>query len=171
MAGSPRSHYERRELERLFELQPRAAQKLLEALPTVRAGTSYLVERDALLSLLDAVQQADDPAAVLAAARSRVAVPARRALRQLVPDDRPQTTWENLPASLTFSPGEVRLSFTRIEELAAALAALASLLERELESFADRYEPRQEPASIDEQEDAEALFYELRLLEAGSNDL
>ena len=110
VAGSPRSHYERRDLERLFEIQPRAAQKLLAALPTFQVGTSHLVERDALLALLDAVQQADDPAAVLTSSRARRGGPARRTLRQLVPDDRPHTTWESLPASLTLSPGEVRVS-------------------------------------------------------------
>ena len=167
VAGSPRSHYERRELERLFEIQPRAAQKLLEALPTVQVGTSYLVERDALLALLDAVHEADDPAAVLTAARDRRNSPARRTLRQLVPNDRPHSAWETLPASLTLAPGEVRLTFTRVEELAAALAALASLLDRELEAFADRFEPRgqEESASMEECEDAEALVRELELLE------
>ena len=167
VAGSPRSHYGRRELERLFEVQPRAAQKLLAALPTVQIGTSYLVERDALLALLDAVQQADDPAAVLTSARNRRSTPAPRTLRQLLPDDRPPTTWETLPASLTLVPGEVRVTFASVEELAAALAALASLLDRDLEAFAERFEPRvrEEPASIEECEDAEALVRELELLE------
>ncbi len=167
VAGSSRSHYERRELERLFEIQPRAAQKLLSALPTVQVGTSYLVERDALLALLDAVHEADDPAAVLTAARVRSVAPARRTLRQLVPNDRPHTTWETLPASLTLAPGEVRVTFTRVEELAAALAALASLLDRELEAFAERFEPRgpEKSASMEECEDAEALVRELELLE------
>ena len=167
MAGSPRSHYERRELERLFEIQPRAAQKLLEALPTVQVGTSHLVEREALLGLLEAVQQADDPAAVLTAARVRRAGPARRTLRQLVPDDRPHTTWETLPASLTLGPGEVRVTFARVEELAAALAALASLLDRDLEDFAERFELRSEAVPDEKgRQDVDALFAELKQMEA-----
>ena len=168
VAGSPRSHYERRDLERLFEIQPRAAQKLLAALPTVRVGTSHLVERDALVALLDRVQQADDPATVLTSSRVRRGTPTGRTLRQLVPDDRPHTTWETLPASLTLAPGEVRVTFASVEELAAALAALASLLDRELEAFAERFEPRaqEEPASMVECEDAEALLRELEWLEA-----
>ena len=72
---------------------------------------------------------------MLSAARVRRGGPARRTLRQLVSDDLPQTTWETLPAALTLSPGEVRLTFARIEELAAALAALASLLDRDLEAL------------------------------------
>ncbi len=173
VAGSPRSHYARPDLERLFEIQPRSAQKLLEALPTLGIGTSHLAARDDLLALLDAMRDADDPAAVLALAqtKARAPAPSRRSLRQLLPADLPPAGWETLPAALTLAPGEVKITFTRVEELAAALAALASLLEHELEVFAERFEVRQEPPSIDEQEDAEALLRELRLLEAGSSDL
>ncbi len=50
---SVRSHYDRHDLQRLFELQPRAAQKLIEMLPAVTVGTSRLVEREALASFLE----------------------------------------------------------------------------------------------------------------------
>jgi hypothetical protein len=50
--NSVRSHYDRNDLERLFEVQPRSAQLLLELLPTVRLGRSLLVEREALASSL-----------------------------------------------------------------------------------------------------------------------
>lgn len=52
-ANSVRSHYDRRNLEQLFELQPSAAQKLLELLPVVPVGTSHLVEREVLAGFLD----------------------------------------------------------------------------------------------------------------------
>jgi len=58
--NSVRSHYDRHDLERLFELQPRAAQKLLEFLPTVTLGTSRLLEREALAKFLDGVRAAED---------------------------------------------------------------------------------------------------------------
>ena len=41
--NSVRSHYDRNDLERVFEVQPRSAQLLLELLPTVRLGRSLLV--------------------------------------------------------------------------------------------------------------------------------
>jgi len=47
-----------RDLQRLFELQPRAAQKFIEMLPAVTIGTSRLVEREALASFLERVQEA-----------------------------------------------------------------------------------------------------------------
>jgi hypothetical protein len=46
IANSVRSHYDRRDIEALFELQRRAAQKLVEMLPIVRIGTSHLIQRD-----------------------------------------------------------------------------------------------------------------------------
>ena len=44
VASSVRSHYERKEIESLFLVQPRAAQLLLEMLPTTAVGRSRLVE-------------------------------------------------------------------------------------------------------------------------------
>ena len=46
VANSVRSHYDRRDIEALFELHPRTAQKLVKMLPTVRIGTSHLIELD-----------------------------------------------------------------------------------------------------------------------------
>jgi hypothetical protein len=164
VAGSPRSHYGRGDFERLFELQPRAAQKLIEQMSSVPIGTSRLVEREALLAFLDSVRDAGHPARVPPRANSNPA--SKRSLRQLVPHDLPPTSWETLPEALSLAPGEVRISFTRVEELAAALAALASLLDRELEAFADRYEIRPEPAPEQERQDVERMFAELRQMEA-----
>ena len=88
-----------------------------------------------------------------------------RSLRQLVPHDLPPASWEALPESLSLAPGEVRISFTRVEELAAALVALASLLDRDLETFADRYEIRPKLVPEEERQDIEGIFAELRQME------
>ncbi len=50
---------------KLFKLQPRAAQKLLELQPTVQVGTSRLVERETLSGLLKRVRDADDTTELL----------------------------------------------------------------------------------------------------------
>lgn len=60
VANSVRSHYDRRDLGHLFELQPRAAQKLLELLPSVQIGTSRLIEREVLASFLNRVRETED---------------------------------------------------------------------------------------------------------------
>jgi hypothetical protein len=139
--NSVRSHWGRREIERLFELQPRAAQKLLEALPSVTLGTARFVEREALGEFLEKIAQADDASAVLAEYQaSRLPAP-RRSLRTLVPRDMEPATLASLPAQLHVEAGRLEIQFTRMEELAEALAALAQVLTDDLEGFARLYEP------------------------------
>jgi hypothetical protein len=42
--NSVRSHYERKDIERLFQLQPRAAQALIQGIaPSARVGRSFLL--------------------------------------------------------------------------------------------------------------------------------
>jgi len=89
VANSVRSHYDRRDLEQLFELQPRAAQKLIEILPSVPIGTSRLVERSDLAHFLDRVRKTDDTAALFETLRqenlppqSALAGPARPCSRR-----------------------------------------------------------------------------------------
>ena len=165
--NSVRSHYQRSELERLFELQPRSAQLLMDAMPTIGIGRSRLVERDHLLSFLEQVREAGDPAQVIERARSQRAAPSRRTLRQLVAYDEAPATWETLPASLTLSPGQVVIQFDRIEDLARSLLALASLLDQDLEEFANRYELRPLVQPTEGAEDVVAMFKELEAIEAG----
>ena len=100
--NSVRSHYERRDLEQLFSLQPRAAQLLMDALPTVPIGRSRLVEREALRSLLAEIRQAEDPSGVLEAARRQGKAPSRRKLRELLPHDHPPAAGTRCqPASIS----------------------------------------------------------------------
>ena len=66
VAGSARSHYDRKDLQQLFEIQPRSAQNLMAALPTVPIGRARLVDRETLNNFLEQLQQADDPAQAFA---------------------------------------------------------------------------------------------------------
>jgi hypothetical protein len=78
VTGSARSHYDRRDLEKLFELQPRAAQKMLEMLPTVQVGTSRLVDREVLANFLEGVRDADNTETYLEQTRLAKAVVSHR---------------------------------------------------------------------------------------------
>ena len=69
VAGSARSHYDRKDLQQLFEIQPRSAQNLMAALPTVPIGRARLVDRETLSNFLEQLQQADDPAQAFAEIR------------------------------------------------------------------------------------------------------
>jgi hypothetical protein len=71
VAESVRSHYTCSDIERLFEIQPRSAQMLMNNLPTVRIGKNLLVEREALAGWLGRLATADDPVRELASIRTQ----------------------------------------------------------------------------------------------------
>jgi hypothetical protein len=130
VANSVRSHYDRRDLEALFELQPRAAQKLLEMLPTVRVGTSHRVEREALGSFLERVQESEDTTKLFAQVRGEKAEISRRKVRSLVRRDVEPVGLTSLPDSISLSRGRLEVRFRTVEELAQAMYTLARSRER-----------------------------------------
>jgi hypothetical protein len=165
--NSVRSHYERKDIERLFELQPRAAQVLIQGLsPAAKVGRSYLLAHTDLERFLDRVHQGTDPASLLA---PRSAPTPRRRLRELVQVDHLPATLDTAPGNISFAPGHLTISFASMEELAGALLALAEILDSP-EQFAaveQRYVPF--PAEAEhgdkDHEDVEKLFVELQALE------
>jgi hypothetical protein len=166
VANSVRSHYGRRDLEQLFELQPRAAQKLLELLPVVPVGTSHLVEREVLAGFLDRVRDADDVPALIDQIRQEKAQASRKKLRSLVRRDLDPVDLTSLPESVGLSRGRLEVSFRSVEELAESLLIVARILETDGDRFAQEFEPEQpepEPADADE---IEELFAELERMEA-----
>jgi len=150
---SVRSHYACSDLERLFEVQPRSAQMLMNNLPTVRIGKSLLVEREALAGWLGRLVTADDPARELASMRTESKPPiVRRKLRELVQRD--VAAGESaLPANVHLETGSLAVTFTTVEDLATALWRLAMLLEEDLDGFALLYEPA--PETDDDQEETQ----------------
>jgi hypothetical protein len=140
VTNSVRSHYDRHDLEGLFELQPRAAQKLLEMLPSVQVGTSRLVDREVLAGFLDRVREADDVPALYEKIRAEKAVVSRRKPRSLVRRDLDTIGIDSLPSSIVLSRGRLEVNFTSVEGLAEAMYALARVLEAEGEEFVALYE-------------------------------
>ena len=143
VANSVRSHYDRHDLETLFELQPRAAQKLLELLPTVRIGNSRLVDREVLAGFLDRVRDADDTGKLFDEIRAEKAQVSRRKPRSLVRRDLDPIGIGSLPSSITLEPGRMEVRFETVEQLAEAMYALARVLEAEGQQFAERFESRE----------------------------
>lgn len=170
VANSVRSHYDRRDLERLFELQPRSAQKLLELLPTVPVGTSRLVECEALANFLERVAEADDTSKFLEQVRQEKAIPSRKKIRSLVRRDTEPVSLSSLPESIGLSRGRLEVSFGTVEQLAQAMYAIARLLEDEGDDFAQAFElepPPSDPPSLHQEAgDLKALFAELEQMEA-----
>lgn len=162
VAGSARSHYDRKDLEKLFSIQPRSAQNLMSALPTVQVGRARLVERETLSGFLETLDKADDPAQAYAELRAVKGSTVRRKLRTLVLQDFTADV-DALPGHMSLSPGELHVRFKTVEELAEAMLYLAAVLRDNLEVFAARYEPAPERTAeqreLQERLREEAKFY------------
>jgi hypothetical protein len=165
VANSVRSHYGRRDLEQLFELQPRAAQKLIEMLPTVKIGTSLLVEREALAVFLDRVREAEDVTGLFEQVRAEKAGVSRRKVRVLVARDTEPVTLTSLPESIALSRGRLEVSFATVEQLGEAMFALAQVLTTDVDAFAQAFEPEIPPEVPEDAGEMDALFAELEEME------
>jgi hypothetical protein len=167
VASSVRSHYERKEIEALFQVQSRAAQLILEMLPTTAIGRSRLVERQVLADFLDRIHKADDPSAELDLIRAQGGEVSRKKLRTLVRRDVEPLRLDSLPANVEFIPGQMIVSFRTIEDLAQAMFSLARAIETDGDELARRYEV-QEVADdgSPKRSEFEAMLQELSDLEA-----
>ncbi len=163
VANSVRSHYDRRDLQNLFELQPRAAQKLLELLPPVPIGTARLVEREALAKFLEGVREADDTSRYIEQLRKAKAGGSHKKLRSLVRRDIDPVTLSSLPESV--SRGRLEISFRSVEQLAEAMCWLAQMLDTD--EFAQNFEPEPPPAlELEDAGEIREMFAELERTEA-----
>lgn len=167
IANSVRSHYDRRELETLFELQPRAAQKLIEMLPSVRVGTSRLIEREVLVGFLGRIQDADDVALLLDQIRTEKTLASRRKIRSLVRRDLEPVSLTSLPDSIRLRRGQLTISFNTVEQLAENLLLLARILESEGEELAAAHELSEHAKTDGAVAEVEQMFAELERKEFG----
>ena len=146
VANSVRSHYDRHDLENLFELQPRAAQKLIEMLPSVQIGNSRLIDREVLASFLDRVRDTENTSELFEQVRSEKAQISRRRPRSIIRRDLDPIGLGSLPSSITLTPGRMVVDFNTVEQLAEAMYALARVLESEGDEFAKAFEAPTSPA-------------------------
>ena len=165
--NSSRSHYTRKELENLFQLQPRAAQKLLEILPTTAVGTSRLAEREALAHFLDQIHAAENPSAAIEAIRQQKQSVPRRKIRSLVRKNTEPVTLTSLsPQTLSCRQGIWRSLSAQLEKITQTMYALAQAIKNDGDEMARLFEKQ---ALIDEDPDREAvalMMKELLALEA-----
>lgn len=166
--NSVRSHYGRQDLEQLFELQPRAAQKLLDMLPTVQIGTSRLVEREPLGAFLERVRLADNTTTLFEQMRKENAQSSRRKLRLLVGCDLDPVDFSSVPESTTLSPGLLEVRFRTIEDLGESMLLLARLLTDKPDQFANAYELKDVRENSESDDEMQALYRELESLKAAS---
>jgi hypothetical protein len=149
VTNSVRSHYDRQDIEKLFELQPRAAQELLKLLPSVQVGTSRLLDREVLADFLGRVRDTEDTGRLFDKLRDEKAAVSKRRLRSLVRRDLDPISITSLPDSLILSRGRLEVNFETVEQLAECMLMLARVLESEGEKFVDAFEPTPAPPSDD----------------------
>jgi hypothetical protein len=163
VAASPRSHYTRADIERLFGIQSRAANRLMELLPTVAANNSKMVEKEALEGFLERVRVADDVHILFAAIRAEKAASSRKAIRRLNLNDVESVNLFGLPENLTLERGRMEVKFKTGDELGRILIMVATLLMQETDEFMRLYEPAPEPDPDAEaaREDVRRMFADL----------
>lgn len=136
-----RSHYDRKDLQQLFEIQPRSAQLLYELLPTVRLGRSLLVEREVLAQFLERITLAEDVTAEIEAIRMEKPAASRRKLRYVVTEEVAAASVASLPPNIQIERGRIEVRFDTVQELAQSLHALALALDGDLEQCIRQWEP------------------------------
>lgn len=140
--SSSSSHFDRSDLERLFQIQSRAAGKLMELLPRSDAlGNSHLVERLKLIEFLERVQQADDvPAALDQVRKENPGVNRRRKIQALRREDgmlvpkKPQAA-----DAIGLSRGRLELQWKTFEEFMEGLFHLVVQVHGDEEAFVREY--------------------------------
>lgn len=170
VANSVRSHYTRRELETLFQIQQGAASRLLEIVPTLPVNGSYLAEREGLLSFLDRVSETDDVTTLMRRLREEKQTPTRRKVRSMVRRDTAPVGVAGLPSALNLTRGHLEISFETLDELVGSLYLLARILDDDLEAFAREYEPIKEESVNEEAQDLRRMFAELEEMKAKKSD-
>jgi hypothetical protein len=164
--NSVRSHYERRDLELLFKVQPRTAGKLLEMLCGMRIGSSNLVERATLQKFLKSVSEEENVTAVCLRQRSEKENISRRKARSLVRRDLDPVGLTALPQWIVLSRGCLEIRFNTTEQLGEAMLMLARILESDGDEFALKFEPPITPRNTPEEvADVKTLFNELDEME------
>lgn len=119
VVNSSSSHYDRATLEQLFQIQPRAAGKLMALLPRSDAlGSSHLVERIALVAFLERVRATDDVPDLLEQIRKEGPRVNRRRKIQALRRDDGLIAPKNIPppGALVMQRGKVEISFETPEE-------------------------------------------------------
>jgi hypothetical protein len=139
---SKQSHFPRKDIQRIFAIQPRAAGKLLALFPQVEGSlNTHMVKRELLLAFLQAVRDAPDPDVYLRGLEGRQKISRKRPRVLVMKDLLEESTLATLPRGITLERGRLVVTFTSEQELGNHLAAFAGAWERERVEFFERYVP------------------------------
>lgn len=142
LRGMESSHLDRLAVQRLFGVRERRARQLMAGLPGLRAGNASAVLRQALIARLEetaagglfqwetnrrarVVEELDRTRRQLAARRVRIPAAADVEDRRL----------QDLSGDIALKPGELRIEFYGVEDLAAKLLELSKAMANDWPAF------------------------------------
>jgi hypothetical protein len=141
--NSQQSHYGRKDLQRLFQLQQAAAGELLDDLPTVAMWGALAVERNSLLHFFDLVDAADDVPALFDQLRANKELVSRKKPRAVTRSDYEPLALNSLPAWIKLSRGRLEMDFADCQQFSEGIILLVRtcLDDAGVLEFCRRYEP------------------------------
>lgn len=139
------THLDRLAIEKLFRVRERRARQLMAGLSGLQVGNAFAVERLALMRLLEKTAQGDGFQWEMVR-RTKVAVQLAQAQQDLAgqrviapaPRSTPSSPDTLLGEGIELKPGELRIRFDGLEDLAAKLHELGQAMIRDWESLAAR---------------------------------
>jgi hypothetical protein len=137
------SHFHRRDIQRIFELQKSAASWLMDAMPRIKYGTGHIIVAEALIEFLDDVLASADAPALIDARRAANLYVSRRKPRTVVLKEKLGNGLASLPDYVTLTRGELRIKFENSFELMEAQMIVMSNMQAEWYEFCRMYEPEQ----------------------------
>src|ERR1039457_5594221 len=143
LRGMESSHLDRLAVQKLFGVRERRARQLMAGLPGLRAGNASAVTRQALIARLEetaagglfqwevnrrarVVEELDRTRRQLAARRVRIPAAADTQDRRV----------QDLAGRMELKPGELRIEFYGVEDLAAKLFELLQAMANDWQTFA-----------------------------------
>jgi hypothetical protein len=141
----------RKDIMQLFHVQTTAAKNILRAVGKVhKLGTSYFVERQDLLALLDKVLRRQSVTAEFRRNRLQFQRPRHEPIRVSLDERHRVIRAEDLPSNITLEPGHLSIRGRDRQDVLASLKLLILALNHDFEavsSFLDYVEERRESQS------------------------
>jgi hypothetical protein len=132
----------RKDIMDLFEVRSTAAKKILRAVGQVhRLGTSYFVERQDLLALLEKTTKRQSVTAEFRRNLLAFQPPRRRPIPFTLDDQHRVTRAEDLPANIQLETGRLEIRGADRDDILRSLKLLISALENDYEGVSSYWDP------------------------------
>ena len=149
----------------LFEVRSTAAMKIIRAVGQVhKIGTSYFVEREDLLALLEKTTKRQSVTAEFRRNLLKFQPPRRRPIPFTLDDQHRATRAEDLPANILLEPGHLDIRGADRDDILRSLKLLISALESDFEGVTSYWDHPVEDNRSDEAGEMDSLLLGLAKL-------